>query len=105
MNDTPKVPLLTLYQKTSKSGKPYLYGYLGQSKAIGFLDDRAELKYGAEAAFNLFLQAKEQPRSEDSGESYGAKSYGGGVQRYPQTRHEPASDLDDDRVDDLYRGR
>jgi hypothetical protein len=101
-NDTPKVPLLTLWQKTSKQGKPYLYGYLGQSKVIAFLDDRAELKFGAEAAFNLFLQAKE-PRGEGGGEGYSAKSYSSGVQRYPETRHEPTPDLPGDDLDDLWK--
>jgi hypothetical protein len=56
MSADKKVLLLKLYARRSERGNEYLVGRLGAATAIAFKDDRAELKSGTLAVWNVFVQ-------------------------------------------------
>ena len=57
-----KVLLCRLYERTSSKGNRYFTGRLGPAKVIAFIDTEAELKYGATAVFNVYVQDSEIQR-------------------------------------------
>src|SRR5215472_9869955 len=57
-----KVLLCRLYERTSSKGNRYFTGRLGPAKVIAFIDTEAELKYGATAVFNVYVQDGEIQR-------------------------------------------
>jgi hypothetical protein len=114
MTDT-KVLLLKLYARRSQRGNDYLIGRLGAATVIAFKDERAELKEGTLAIWNLYVQ-------EPTDNGQGRQAAQGGQDRqgstpvshaarpptsrrtFPARRPAPPStpDLPDDRVDDLW---
>ena len=70
MSGEPKVLLFRLFEKTSANGNRYLFGRLGNAKVVAFIDKDTELKFGATACFNVFLQpgddGKQQQQSSGS---------------------------------------
>jgi hypothetical protein len=66
MTGEPKVLLCKLFERTSANGNRYMFGRLGNAKIIVFVDRDAELKYGAEVVWNVFVQAAEQDDSRQS---------------------------------------
>ena len=60
MNE-PKVLLTTLSVRTSKSGRPYVTGWLGKAKLVGFAG--APDKWGNQT-IDLYLQQPVEVRSE-----------------------------------------
>jgi hypothetical protein len=79
-----KILLCRLYEKTgARSGRWYLYGYLGSARLVAFLDEDAELRYGATAVFNVFVQAAEERKS------HGDTGGGDRPPREPQPAQQP----------------
>jgi hypothetical protein len=66
MSGEPKVLLCKLFERTSANGNRYMLGRLGNAKIIAFMDRDAELKYGAEAVWNVFVQVSEQDEGRQS---------------------------------------
>jgi hypothetical protein len=50
---------MTLWQRTSARGNPYFAGYLGHLGLVMFKDDKAELKPGCEAVWEVFISERE----------------------------------------------
>jgi hypothetical protein len=98
MNDH-KILLCRLFEKTSERGNRYLFGRLGAARIVAFIDADAELRYGATAAFSVYIQSgDERPKVE------AAPRRRAPARRRPRT--EPADDgepLPDDGVEDLWR--
>jgi hypothetical protein len=83
-----KILLCKLYEKTGvRSGRRYLYGYLGSARLVAFLDEDAELRYGATAVFNVFVQAAEERKSEGDAGAGDRPS-----REPPQRQSQPPSD-------------
>ena len=57
--DQSRVPFCALYERHSQKGSPYLMGFLGKAKILGFVDEKAELRPGTERVWSLFLVAGE----------------------------------------------
>ena len=69
-----KILLCRLFKKTSARGDRYLVGNLGSAKLIAFIHADAELKFGATAVFNVYLQAPDDPKPDsDAGPSRSSK--------------------------------
>jgi hypothetical protein len=116
-----KVRLCQLYERRSATtGRRYLTGRLGGAKIVALLDDRAELKFGATAAFTVFLEPGED-RPKPAGDEAGTQNLNlpldesphqergeraPKVQRLPRPEPEApeAGDLDDGLAD-LWRGQ
>jgi hypothetical protein len=100
-----KVLLCRLYERVSARGNRYLAGRFGAARIIGFIDDRAELQYGATACFNLYVQAGDDAK-QDAQASVGGSSRHTGIQRWrsPEPESKPADDQPrDDPIDDMGR--
>lgn len=52
----PRVLFLKLKEKTSQRGRKYLIGFQGETKYIGFYDEKSERESG-EAIVNLYIEA------------------------------------------------
>jgi hypothetical protein len=110
-----KVLLLKLYARRSQRGNECLIGRLGAATVIAFKDDRAELKEGTLAVWNLYVQeptdnGQRRPAIE-AGQDRQASAPISHQARRPTSRRtfatrEPASsttsDLPDDAVADLW---
>jgi hypothetical protein len=122
-----KVRLCQLFERRAASGKRYLTGRLGGAKIVALLDDRAGLKFGAVAAFTVFLEPGED-RPRPAGDEAGTRNLSlplgkegdesprqergeraPKVQRLPPPERAsdepPAEPLPDDGVADLWRGQ
>jgi hypothetical protein len=113
-----KVRLCQLFERRSATtGRRYLTGRLGGAKIVALLDDRAELKFGATAAFTVFLEpGEDRPKSADAESAAGAdrSHQRRQVQRWrreaaatdPPVDQPPAEERPfyDDPPNDLWRG-
>lgn len=57
--DQPRVPLCSLFERRSQKGNPYISGFLGKARIVGFVDEKTELRPGTERVWTLFLVAGE----------------------------------------------
>jgi hypothetical protein len=66
MSTQPRVQLCRLFERTSQRGNRYLTGRLGAAKLIAFeaRDVPEDQRYGAEAVWNVYLQAPEDDRDQ-----------------------------------------
>ena len=108
MNQTNKVLLLKLYARQSARGNEYLIGRLGAATVIAFKDDRAELREGTLAVWNVYVQEPTDDgarRNPDHGD-HDRREQNQTQPRLALRRPRPPStpDLPEDRTDDLWPG-
>jgi hypothetical protein len=106
-----RVPLLRLYEKTSKHGRTYFTGRMGLAKVVMFKDERAE---GTDPVWELFV-SEAPANGQGQASTFPASAHNQGQhqsRRYDPTSREAraankaqapeGSPPLDDRVDDLY---
>jgi hypothetical protein len=117
-----KVLLCRLCERTSSKGNRYFTGRLGPAKVIAFIDTEAELKYGATAVFNVYVQDGEIRRQgSTAGAGTNAQEHrhqalgdgdrghqarrGQRWQRPEPPKADPAQPFHDDDISDIGRDR
>jgi hypothetical protein len=58
------IELVTLYERKSASGRPYMVGLMGKVRVLLLRDDRAELSEGTVGAWQLIMKPREEGRSQ-----------------------------------------
>lgn len=56
MTGDTKIELMTLWQRESAKGTPYLSGFLGSARVVAFIDNTAELREGVTAIWRVYIQ-------------------------------------------------
>jgi hypothetical protein len=104
-----KVLLCRLYERTSARGNRYLAGRLGAARLIGFLDDKAELQFGATACFTIYVQdAGDDARLPEAQASAGSDYRPPAAVQKPKAKEEKPAAVGepyDDLLDDIGRSR
>jgi hypothetical protein len=87
-----RVLLFKLYERRSKNDRQYFIGFLGTAKVIVFKNERAELRAGTIAEWDVFVEEKDADRQSAYSDTNTTSVYEGSRPSRPKPRPAPITE-------------